>query len=178
MPRTIIIPREIEDRLTDLTLLKEESNGVLLYRRKGDECPVEYMQMTGIGDEGHVQSDPRRIKMLNKFFQQNPDYRVIKFHTHTVGTIKKHGRKYARQFSGGDIDGIREYLKHDREFIAMLVTPETTLLSGWDNPQLRIVDRSEDYERNHHIIESSLNQISADLGIELERFRGTGFKLR
>ena len=173
MSRTIILPQEIEDKLQALTSLKEESNGILLYRRQGDLCPIEALYMTGVGSPGHVQADPEKMEVANQFFKTHSDYRCVKFHTHTKGTIAQFGEQYAREFSEKDIEGIQEQLHHDREFIAMLVTPEKRLLSGIDNPQLHIVDHSEDYEKNHEFVETSLKGIADDLEIGHERFRGT-----
>jgi len=173
MPRKIILPRELEGRLKGLTSLKEESNGILLYRKRGDLCPIEAIYITGVGSPGHVQADPEKMEVANQFFQNYPDYRLVKFHTHTKGTVAQYGERYATKFSEGDIEGVKEQLRQDPEFISMLVTPEKTLLSGIDNPQLDIVERSEDYEKNHEFVETELKDIADDLEIGHERFKGT-----
>lgn len=173
MSRTIILPREIEKRLGELTKLKEETNGILLYRAAGELCPVEAVYITGVGSEGHVQSDQSKIEVVNKFFELNPDYLFIKFHTHTTGTTEKYGAQYAHKFSAGDIAGIKEQLRQDKRFIAMLITQETTLLSGLDNPQLRVVEQSDVYEINHEKLQIALKRVEQSLGMENTRFKGT-----
>lgn len=176
MPRTIILPQSIEKRLDQLTSLKEETNGVLLYEKIDDLCFVDYLYVTGVGTEGQVWSDPSRVKIVDHFFKLNPKYQFIKFHTHTLGTIRSFGEQYAREFSEGDIETIKKQLSHDKEYMAMLVTPETKLISGMDNPQLRIVEQSERCERNHKIIEAKINQIAVDINLPQEIFKG--IKLR
>lgn len=173
MSRVIVLPREIEKRLKILTSLKEESNGVLFYRNREGYCAVESIYMTGVGSEGYVQADSTKVRIINRFLEENPDYRFVKFHTHTKGTLVQFGEKYARQFSKGDISVIKEQFKHDPGFIAMLVTPETILLSGLDNPKLSVVENSETYEQNHENIELSLKKIADRPGIEQEKFKGT-----
>ena len=121
MARKIILPEEINEKLDNLADLVEETNGILLYRRRGNSCPVEGLFMTGVGNAGHVQAYPERIKIANEFFKRNLKYQFVKFHTHSKGTIRRFGDYYSRHFSPEDINGIEEQLRHDREFIAMLV---------------------------------------------------------
>lgn len=168
MSRTIILPLKILKGLTKFTEFREESNGVLLYSQQGEECFVEAVYVTGIGSEGKVQSEEMKSKAVFGFLKENPEYNFIKFHTHTVGTVEQFGDKYAREFSQGDISGIKERLKDDPHYMAMLVTPETYLLTGKDSPILRIVKQSELYEQNHEKILSSLKHIEESLGVEKE----------
>ena len=145
----------------------------LLYRPDGDYCPIEGFFMTGVGSEGHVQAEPERIEVANEFFRKNPDYKLVKFHTHSVGTIERFGSYYARHFSKGDIKGIQEHLRHDRDFIAMLVTPETKLLSGIDNPELLVVNDSSGYGKKRKAISQSLKVIAGNLGYDISTLTAT-----
>jgi len=176
MPRTVILPQELDEKLQALTSLREESNGVLLYRQRDNICSVRALYMTGLGSAGHVQSDSRKVEIVNRFFEKYPNYKYVKFHTHTIGTIRQYGDWYAEHFSKGDTDGYIEQLRDNSEFIAMLVTPKTKLLCGLDNPQLRVAEHSEDYERYHEAIEDMLKYTAEELGMEHERFRGTELK--
>ena len=173
MARQVFLPRDMETKLNTLTGLVEEVNGILLYRPKGDCCPLEALFMTGIGSEGHVRSAPKRMEIVNEFFSKNPDYRFIKFHTHSKGTIEKFGNHYAQHFSQGDFDGIQEQLKHDRDFMAMLATPETKILYGIDEPELIVVDNSPIYQNRNRIVSEALNTIARNKGYDISSFRAT-----
>ena len=173
MARKVLLPREINGRLDSLTELVEEVDGILLYRRQGDYCPIEALFMTGVGSAGHVQAQPDRMEVANEFFRRNPDYQIVKFHTHSKGTIARFGKYYARQFSQGDIDGIKEQLRYDRDFMAMLVTPETKLLSGIDNPELMVVNGFHGYQNRSQAVSQSLKVIAENLGYDISRFQAT-----
>ncbi|MGV8086247.1 MAG: hypothetical protein ACP5N1_01325 [Candidatus Woesearchaeota archaeon] len=173
MTRNVLLPNELDGRLDTLTNLVEEINGILLYRQNGIYCPIEALFMTGIGSAGHVQSQSDRMEIANEFFKRNPDYKFVKFHTHSRGTIEKFGSHYARHFSQGDIDGMKEQLRYDKNFMAMLVTPETKLLSGIDNPKLLVVDNSLEYINRSQIVSASLKNIAENLGYDLSKFRAT-----
>lgn len=172
MSRKILLPREIDNRLNDLTRVVEEVNGILLYRRREDICPIESVFMTGVGTEGHVQSQPERIEITNEFFKRNPDYRFIKVHTHSQATIDKFGQYYARNFSSQDHEGIKEQLKHDKDFMAMLITPKTKLLYGTDNPELHIVDDFPGYANRSSGVDDSIKVIAQNLGYDISRLPG------
>ena len=173
MSRRIILAEELRNRLNQLTTVRQEVNGVLLYRQVGERCPIEGMYVTAIGTEGHVKASDEKVKIVNEFFNRNPDHRYVKFHTHTVETVKKYGDYYAKHFSSGDIEGIKEQLKADKEYIAMLVTPEKMLLSAIDNPNLEVVSNLREYTENNRKITEEFRKIIRDLGIEQERLIGS-----
>lgn len=173
MPRKVLLPREIESRLDNLTGLVEEVSGILLYRRQGEYCQIEATFMTGVGHEGHVQSSQEHMDVANEFFRRNPDYQFVKFHTHSKGTIDRFGDYYARHFSQRDIDGIKEQLSSDRDFMAMLITPETKLLSGIDNPELVCVNTFPGYTERSREVSQSLKVIAGNLGYDLRRLHAT-----
>lgn len=173
MARKVLLPRELEGRLDNLTALTEEVDGILLYRRQNDYCPIEALFMTGVGSAGHVQAQPERMEVANEFFRRNPDYQFIKFHTHSKGTIDRFGQYYARHFSQGDIDGIKEQLRYDRDFMAMLVTPETKLLNGIANPELLVVNDFPRYQNRSQVVNQSLKVIAGNLGYDISRLQAT-----
>ena len=173
MTRKVLLPRELDGRLSNLTELTEEVDGILLYRRQDDFCPIEALFMTGVGSAGHVQAQPERMEVANEFFRRNPNYQFVKFHTHSKGTIERFGQYYARHFSQGDIDGIKEQLGYDKNFMVMLVTPETKLLCGIDNPELLIVNDFPGYQNRSQAVSQSLNVIAENLGYDISRLQAT-----
>src|SRR3989338_9324754 len=88
---------------------------------------------------------------------------VVEFHTHSFGTIARYGPYYARNFSSGDMDSLRDKLDHDERYIHMLVTPETKLLWGSDNPELII--RSDFPIKNH--VDLAIGIIARNRGINI-----------
>ncbi len=177
MPRKVLLPKEIEGRLIALTPLTQEVDGILLYRKRNDYCSVEALFMTGVGSVGHVQAEPERVEVANEFFKRNSEYQFIKFHTHSRGTIERFGQYYARHFSQGDIDGMQEHLRADRDFMAMLVTPETKLLCGIDNPTLLVVNGFRGYQSRSQAVSRSLNSIAKNLGYDISRLQATTSQL-
>jgi len=178
MPRKIILPRDIEKRLRVLTMLKEESNGILLYQSRGDNCYVDSLYLTAIESPGHVQAMPERIKVANEFFARHVEYGCVKFHTHCRGTIKQFGRYYAQHFSEGDREVIKEQLAHDRDFIAMLVTPEVMLVSGIDGQTIEVVPGFPEYQERRRRVSAEIKKIARELGVEHERFTATELRSR
>lgn len=169
MARTIILPRVLDTKLDRLTELVEEVNGVLLFRSRGETCPLETLFVTGVGSgddsEGHVQSTQQGLDVINTFFREFPDYKFIKFHTHSKGTIERYGDYYARHFSSGDIEVYREQLRENRNFLALLATPETRLLMGIDNPTLSYATFEGQAECNR-LVDEALERISERLGYD------------
>lgn len=171
MSRTVLLPREYEVRLKTLTSLEQEVNGALLYRQQGNYCPIEANFMTAVGTAGHVRAEQERMDIANEFFRRNPEYRFVKYHTHSKGTIKRFGEHFAHNFSDGDIRSYEEQLGHDPDFIGMVVTPRAMLLYGRDNPQLRVVQGvpSEASRR----IDDELAEIARAMGHDLDGFQAT-----
>ncbi len=140
MARRILLAHEFSERLDLLARGPQEVNGVLLYARKGTLCPIEYLFITGQGDERHVSADPQHILILNAFFRSNHSYRVIKFHTHTSRTMQRFGQHHNTNFSRADIREYDKQLQYDPEFIGMVVTPHTKLLYAPDHPTLHLIE--------------------------------------
>ena len=171
MPRTIVLARQFDSTLDELATIDKESNGVLLYRRQDDYLPIENIFMTGIGSEGHVQAEQERMNIVNEFFRRHPDYNFVKFHTHTAGTIRKHGDYYATHFSEGDIRSYEAQLRDNPDFIGMVVTPKTKLLYAPDNPNIKIVQNFPSKADSR--INAELKQIAATMGYDLRRFEAS-----
>ena len=171
MPRTIVLARQFDSTLDELASLDRESNGILLYRRQEDYCPIESIFMTGIGTTGHVSAEKERMDIANEFFRRHLDYNFVKFHTHSRGTISEHGDYYATHFSEGDNQSYEAQLRDNPDFIGMVVTPSIKLLYAPDNPTIRIV-RGFPSEANSRI-NAELKQIAATMGYDIRRFEAT-----
>jgi len=168
MARIVLLPRVLEDKSNRLAELENEVNGVLLYRPQGQYCPLETMFMTGVGDACHVRAEPQRIDVVNAFFRAHHDYKLVKFHTHSRGTIRKAGEYFATNFSGGDISSYQEQLSHDPDFIGMLVTPVTKLLYAPDSPELRVIVSFA--HAVDQMIQGELEQIARSMGCDIGSF--------
>ncbi len=171
MSRVIRIPQTIEARLKNLTQVDDETNGVLLYEQEGNVCNISTLFMTGHGTPGHVIADPNRVAIVNEFFARNPNVGYVKFHSHTRKTVDKFGDRYLRQFSQGDLDSYKEQFQSDKEFIAMLVTSETELTCGLDNPNIEIVPDTLDFIEKENQIAHQFSEIKTSLNIELSRYQ-------
>ncbi|MFH1065534.1 MAG: hypothetical protein V1734_03450 [Nanoarchaeota archaeon] len=174
MARTVVLPRDIEARLDNLTGLDEEVIGFLLYRQRGEYCPVDRIFMTGIGTESEVRNQGDRLNVAKEFLRRNPSYYFIYFHTHSVSSIRMHGDDVARHFSQKDIDVRNSVIAINPRYIEMLVTPETKLLYGIDNPSLVTVESLPGSLNRSRAVSIALHKIAGELGCNLERFQATG----
>jgi hypothetical protein len=173
MTRTVLLQKHIDSRLQDLTGIVEEVNGILLYRNRSDYCPIETIFVTGVGDEGNVKSVPERMRIVNEFLRKNLDYNFVKFHTHSIGTIERFGKYYATNFSQLDIECIEDQIKQDRTHMALLITPETKILKGIDNPALEIVDSIPALQKRSDAIIESMKLIAKTLGYTIDGLKVT-----
>ncbi len=173
MGRKVLLSSGLDAKLGRLTQIVQEVKGVLLYRPHGDYCLLEYMFMTGIGNEGQVQAAQGRLGIVNEFFKRNNQYHGVEFHTHSKGTIHQFGEYYADHFSDGDRISLNDKLRDDERYLHLLVTPKTKLLYGNDNPRLINI---EDFPGSHHrteAISQSIQNIAGNLGHDLDRFSAT-----
>lgn len=173
MVRRILLPGELEKRLDDLTTANQEVNGVLFYRQMpNQDCLVDQIFMTGVGSKGHVQALPERVEIVNAFLERFAHYSFIKFHTHSNGTIAEFGRYYAFNFSSSDEKIIETQLRDDPRYMALLVTPETKILRGIDNPKLRVVNQYPDIAKSQAVIQY-LQTIAENKGYDINRLQAT-----
>ena len=150
--------------MESLAQMDEEISGVLLYRQYGDFCAVEGIFLTGGGDAGSVEPEKERVEVLNKFLRMNPEYRFVEFHTHSKGTLKAYGNRYARSFSFGDIRAIHSQLERDSQYMHLLVTPETQILYGADSPELAPESPMPDNARKEQLVSEALTITANRLG--------------
>lgn len=172
MVRTFVLPKSIEKKLDSLPYLSEaEVNGALLYRKHPNEiCLIEAYSITGIGNNGHVETDPKRQKLIFSFLETDPSYRFIKFHTHSVGTVRTFGQYYAENFSDEDLNLYNERIRKDPEYVGMVITPKTKLLYGLGNPKLMIVTTFLGFKERNFSVNKSLDIIARRLGISYKPF--------
>jgi hypothetical protein len=168
MARTVLLPRDIDEGLSELVLQEEEVQGVLLFVPDGNNCPVECLVITGIGTEDYVKPIAGRNEILNKFLKTNPDYRVIEFHTHSTGTIAKCGNYFAENFSQHDIKSMTAQMSCVPAYIAMLVTPKTYKLKSIDTVNLEVVDTPPEYHARKEEVIGALDSIAKDMGYEID----------
>lgn len=166
MPRKVILPTEVSNNLDNLVNITEEVSGVLFYRPTADYCAVESMFILGVGLPNKVIDDEHRLKVTNTFFQQNPEYHYIKFHTHSKQTIYRYGEYFAENFSSQDLNEINKNIKLDKYFMAILVTPKIKLIMGYDSP-LMFIGNYPEYKELHNQIQQKLETIASNLGYEL-----------
>lgn len=142
--RVVLLPRELDETLDELAGIKDETNGVLLYRlqegKSGRYCPAVALYMTAKETPGHVKAEPQRMEVVNEFFQRHPDFRFVKWHTHSRGTIRMCGEYFATHFSGADTSDYDRRIEEEPSFIGMVATPVTKLLYAHDNPRLKVIE--------------------------------------
>lgn len=172
MSRKIVIPKDLRERYKKLTFLQNETDGILIYKQNGDTCLVSTLLMTGSGSSGHVISDPQRVRVINRLFEDDPSLRFVKFHTHTSETGRTYGEEYLAQFSTGDTEGYKEQFRQDKEFIGMLITPQVELLCGMDNPELTYCNSNAEIIAERTRVEGLYQNIQSELGMEFSRLEG------
>ncbi|WP_414837302.1 hypothetical protein ACK3SF_03480 [Candidatus Nanosalina sp. VS9-1] len=122
----------------------EEITGLLICRKEGKDWTVLKTLKTGVGDEQSVSPDEARLRAANQLIENYAKYRLVEFHTHSVGTIHRYGPKYAESWSEGDIENFKE---QGEGYIGMLVTPKKVLLKGNSrDPELNTFDRKSSGE--------------------------------
>ncbi len=170
MARTICLTPEIDAKLNEFAEKPYEVTGFLVYtpfNESGEEyCPIDHLFLAGIGSSSSVEPKKERIQILNGFLRENPEYRLIRFHTHSQGTLEQHGNYYDRKFSGVDKQSIQEEIIRNPDHIDMLVTPYGKFLASADVQNLRVkrVDDFPDSLRDGKKIKSSLEEIARNLG--------------
>jgi len=166
--RILRIPEKLSNGLNgvlrDLAELKEETNGVLLYepvRKPGHvDCRVDLLYMTGIGTTGHVRADPMRMEIINEFFQNHPEYRFVKWHTHSRGT----GKYWHDKLSQGDMDSYREQIRQDPEFMGMMVSPSGRRLVAKGPVEMHVVPTWGDFEEKASYLSDEMSLAANALG--------------
>jgi len=174
MARIVILPKKMKDELVDLAMDENETSGYIFYKQpKNDNedeyCKLEQYVITGEGTPGRVESLEEGRLMVEEFLKRNPNYDYIEFHTHSVGTLRDYGEDYGWEFSDIDRQNINEAVAEKSNYIQMLVTPKTTLISGKNGIKLAIVDNLPSYEKQRDAINKALDELAEDLGVKLER---------
>ncbi len=108
-----------------------------------------------------------RVKVANKFLEENRDYSFAKFHTHTEETCRINPRN-GYYFSKGDKEEMDRQLRDDPWFVEFLFTPYS--LSAYGNPVLRVSIRetNRDDIRRDEDLSNRIDSIANELGISLD----------
>jgi len=163
MSRKIVIPWKINERLERLAQLQQETNGALLYvpekRPFGFNYNVRALYMTGVGTAHNVQADPRRMEIVNIFFEKHPGYGFVKWHTHCRET----GEQWYEKFSQGDINSYKWQLRQDRRFVGMMISPTRKQLYGYGDLGFATI-RSPTSDLLEDRISDELRHIAEQLG--------------
>lgn len=164
--RRILVPISIDGKLRHLAGLKQESNGALLYvptlTSDGLNCRVDALYMTAVGTAGNVCAEPQRMAIINRFFESNPEYRFVKWHTHCRGT----GEYWFTRFSQGDIRAYKEQLRQDSRFIGMVVSPTRKLLYGKGIVELALMLDTSNSQRRERQVQGELQTAARELGYD------------
>ena len=128
----IYLPEKIEQELFQLTTLRQETSGVLLFQE--DYSANRYIAAvykTGTGNESSVEGDSKKVLNFLRFCKENPEYGWMEFHTHTEETIRIFGPHYAKHFSEGDLKTIEENKRKfgQNDYDELLITPEWMVYS-------------------------------------------------
>ena len=139
----------------------EEISGIFVCRREGKDWTVVKTIQTGIGTEGSVSPDESRIQAVNELIENYAKYRLVEFHTHSIGTIERHGPGYAHEWSKIDHQNFKE---QGEGYIGVLVTPEKVLVKGnKGDPRLQTFDRksSSEFSEWREEFENEWNEIKS-----------------
>ncbi len=170
MARTIVLPYEINDKVTNLAAkLQEEVCGVLLYTQHQELCPVEYLFITGAGKVNQVSTLPTRLAVLNEFYKLVPAMKYVEFHTHSAGTIRDCGEYYARNFSGQDQQMMLERFSDDPAYLHLLFTPVKKILASCDDSQATVIKAWSNYRKRSREIGTALNLIAQEMEIDISQ---------
>jgi hypothetical protein len=160
MARVVQLPLEIANRLDELTTASQDSTGVLFYRTYGEDCSIEAMFRTSLGDE-HLPEARERMRIANEFIRRNAGYQYMSFHTHTPGAGEPRGKDY-----------YKKQMADDSQFMALVVMPNVKLILGVDTPSLSVVRNASFYKARNHLIADALYTIAGNLGYEIKPLRG------
>lgn len=127
-PVRVHIPEEMLDSIQGLASnYVEECTGYFICRREGKDWTALMHVLSGVGDETSVASDDEKRKAVNELVERYPRYRIIEFHTHSVGTIRRHGPEFGENWSKQDLENFKA---QGDGYIGMLITPTHVLIKS------------------------------------------------
>lgn len=167
----VYMPHDIYQGIFDLTQRKNETSGILLYRRP-DSCGeifVAACYLLGEGSSTTVSTDSRRVNAINNFLGRNPDFTYTAFHTHTESTIGKHGEHFRKHFSRQDIEEMQGASETRPNYSHILFTPDYYTGYPRDDYEIEVTDWEEDdgrfYGETNSKIMNELRNLEKMLGI-------------
>jgi len=146
MTNRIYLPPQLEKDLFNLVNQHNEVVGELVTLVEPSE-DAEYIvtyHLTGEGSPSAVENDQNRTARIHRLMDGNPRIGHLHFHTHSKGTIQRHGNHYAYHFSGehngtADMEAIRQGKELEgNDYFELLFTYQPT------NPPRLGVIHSED----------------------------------
>jgi hypothetical protein len=163
--KRILIPKYLVNQLKGLTKYPSGVNGVLFFREteRSEEFldhVVDANYLTNFGPGVHLKMREGGREILDKFFEENPEYRGINWHTHDLTTDEK----WHRRFSIEDIEFYENELARDKSFIGMMISPVHSTIYCKEDLQVNAVGNSDEFKINKGIIRSQLHDIRIRLG--------------
>ena len=163
----ILLPEEFFDGLLKFVDFDKEITGAFLVKTKNlislNVFEINSIITLGIGNEGDVEPEDKKIKAINKLLRNHPELSSIVFHTHPK-TLDSH---YYSNFSDlgesnkGDAESLTKAFNRNNNYMHVLVTPTHFLTFGKNLPQFKVAKfpeaQSED-ERSQIEINRKLKQ--------------------
>ncbi len=132
MPNPVVMSKNVANKLANLTVFEQETNGFILYLTLKGTDFVSSAYMGGVGGSGHVGASEESRSIVEGVQNKLGNSGYIEFHTHSRGTIAQFGRHYATNFSSGDLESIKASSHADPNYRHLLVTPERMMLARYD----------------------------------------------
>lgn len=160
-PVRVHIPAEYIGKIHEKTQYQEEITGIMICRRKGRDWTALKVFLTGVGTEGSVSPDTDRIQACNELTDEHGGkYALVEFHTHSAGTIDRHGDYYAENWSDLDLENFEE---QDDGYVGMLFTPEAILINGKNiETEYQEISKNRQVEEWENTLESDFSGIKSN----------------
>lgn len=163
--KRILVPKYLVNQLKGLARCDHGVNGVLFFRETEEsgeflDHVVDANYLTNFGPGIHIRMREGGREILDKFFEENPGYRGINWHTHSPSTDKR----FHKRFSAEDIEFYESELKRDPNFIGMMISPIHSAIYCKENLQVGTTTNSNEFKTNKEIIRTQLHDIRERLG--------------
>lgn len=173
---TVLVPPDLERRLTKLAGRDEGANGLIFATARGPDLALQYLVLTNLGRGVHLQTSPERMPVVDELLTAVPPaYRVVHFHTHSSGTVAT-APLLATHFTKNDVGYYTQQAREDPQFLALLVTPKKRMLYGRDSQtsQVTMVQDGQIFSVSRDI-EFALRDICRGMGVHPGNFTSLGF---
>lgn len=156
--RSLIIPRELIEKIRKYCPEKEGVNGVVIARElNGLYLDAKRVVFLGTGDLPNLRQDDLKADSVYEFLRRHdPVYRAVDFHTHDTD----------RLFSEREFEMLQKASRKNQIYTHLLVTPNKQALYGAHRPDL-FVSTSRDYQHEGTAVKHSLDVIAKKFGVSL-----------